>query len=738
MLNPPPVRPPADPEDPDHALLAHREPAAADPEEDGTADVPSAARRLWARWWPWLKWPVRAGAVLVLLGIAGFAYLWFTVDLPDDVPLPRAAVVVAAGGEELATVGPDGTRIEVGLEAIAPVAVDAVVAAEDQRFYDHDGLDPIGMGRALWQNLRSARTQGGSTITQQLAKVLFSEGDRSWMRKAREAVLALKLERTVDKDEIIERYLNVVYFGRGAYGIEAAARAYFDVTAAELTLPQAALLAGLIRAPETADPVETPEEATRRRQTVLAAMVSTGAATEEEAEAAGAEPLGALGPEQRAVQAILAPHFVDQVRAQAIDAVGEEAVFGGGLRIVTTLDFRAQEAAERAITEVLNEPTDPQAALVALDADGAIRAYVGGRDHEALELDLAAGESAGGSGRQAGSTFKPFVLAAALAGGITLEDRYRAPSSIEVDVDGELWEVDNYGGESFGRIDVADATANSVNTVYAQLLAEVGPQAVVDAARAAGIEAPLDAVPSIALGAEELSPLQLATGYATFANDGTRVTPYAIARIETADGDVVWEPERPAPAPGIDQGISRTVTAALQGVMDHGTGEGAAIDRPVAGKTGTTQDNVDAWFAGYAPGYTAVVWMGFAEGAIPMEDVHGRSVTGGSFPATIWRTFMEVAVADREPAEFPEPPEVISGVERDQAPVATRPAPEDEETTTTPPETSSTTTTDLATTTTVVEVTTSTAPPPEGGPPPEEGDVPAVEPVADGGPAPPP
>jgi penicillin-binding protein 1A len=670
--------------------------------------------------------------------VAGFVYLWLSVDLPDDNPLPLAAAVVTSDGEEIATVGADGTRIEVDLEEIAPIAIEAVVAAEDHRFYDHDGLDPIGMGRALWQNLRTSGTQGGSTITQQLVKVLFTDGDRSFSRKAREAVLALKLERTVDKDDIIERYLNIVYFGRGAYGIEAAAQAYFGIPAAELQAAQAALLAGLIRSPETADPIEDPTEATRRRETVLDALEATGGLTRQEADAAASEPLGALDEATMPSQAAIAAHFVDRVRAEAITAVGEEAIFGGGLRIVTTLDLEAQQAAEAAIAEALTEPDDPQAALVALDRDGAIRAYVGGRDHDLLEVDLASG----GSGRQPGSTFKPFVLAAALDAGITLEDRYRAPASIEVEVGGAPWEVENYGGESYGTLDVADATADSVNTVYAQLLAEVGPQAVVDVARAAGVDAELEANPAIALGAEEVAPLQLATGYATFANDGNRTAPYAIARIETAEGDVVWEPERAAPVRAIDEGISRTVTAALRGVIEDGTGTGAAIDRPAAGKTGTTQENVDAWFAGFVPGFTTVVWMGYAEGAVPMADVHGRSVTGGSFPATIWQRFMHAALDGREVEDFPEPPEDLDR-QRTPPPRAV-PAPVDDPEA--EPDADETTTTVGADTTTTVSTiptdgTSTTEPPattvPGDDPPPDES-PPATEaaPVAEA-PAPP-
>ena len=613
-------------------------------------------RSRWSSWPRWARWPLLGGAGLLVLGCVAFVALWLTVELPEDPPELQSAVLVAEDGRELAVLSQEGQRFIVPLRDVHPVVVDALLSAEDRRFYEHGGVDPIGISRALISNLRSAGTQGGSTITQQLVKNEYLSSERSIVRKVREAVLSMKLERSEDKDAILERYLNTVYFGRGAYGIEAAARAYFDTSAADLDLPQAAMLIGLLRSPETADPVEDPDEATARRANVLADMVANGAISQADADAADAEPLGATDrTEPPTPTSGLAPHFVEWVRQQTVAAVGEDALYGRGLRVVTTLDLDAQQAAEQAVAEILTEPEQPQAALVALDEDGAIRAHVGSRDYETLEVDLARGKDGGGSGRQPGSTFKPFVLQAALERGATLADRRPAPASIEVDVDGTPFPVDNYDRAARGDLNLADATKGSVNTVFAQLLAEVGPAAVADAAQRAGVDAELEEVPSIALGAEEVSPLDLASAYLTYADDGTRVEPYAIVRIEDGEGNVLWEPDLPEPEEGaVDRDVSRAVTEALRGVIESGTGRRADIGRPAAGKTGTTQGNVDAWFAGYVPGYAAVVWLGFPDAATPMQ-----GISGGGLPAQIWQRFMSAALADREPEDFPAPPDEL-------------------------------------------------------------------------------
>ncbi|HEU5084635.1 MAG TPA: transglycosylase domain-containing protein [Acidimicrobiales bacterium] len=613
------------------------------------------------RSWPWLRWPVYAFAALLVLVLVAGAWLWTTTELPPTPSVAESAVLLDREGNELAVLAQEGVRLEVPLEDVAPVAVDALVAAEDRRFYDHTGVDPIGIVRAMWNNLRDDDLQGGSTITQQLVKNTYLTSDRTLTRKIREAVLAVKLERTEDKDDILERYLNTVYFGRGAYGVEAAARAWFDVSAAELDAPQAALLMGMLRAPEALDPTEEPEAAQRRRDAVLETMAAEGFLSTDEAEAAMGAPVEVTPEEPSTTQlrAGVAPHFVEHVRALLVEEFGEQALYDRGLVVRTTLDVADQQAAEAAVATHLNDPTDPQAALVAVDRGGAVRAWVGGRDFEALQVDLAAGS--GGSGRQPGSTFKPVTLAANFERGNGAGQRFPAPAEITLDAGGEPWTVSNAGGQDYGTLSLAEATVNSVNTVYAQALLQVGPEAVVDMAHRLGIERELEAQPSIALGTEEVSPLEMAAMYSTLARSGTRIEPYVMTSVETRDGEVLWELGEPEQEQTVEPRIADTVSAVLEQTPRSGTARRAALDRPMAAKTGTTQDNADAWLAGYTPEYAAVVWVGRAEGNQPMDPVDGEVVQGGTVPAMIWHDFMVAALADVPPTPFPEPdPELLS------------------------------------------------------------------------------
>jgi len=627
------------------------------------------ARLRGTRLWRWGRWPLAAGTALGLGGLAALVWLYVTVELPAEPPQLESSVIVDADGEELAVLQRDGYRVEVGLEEVSPIVVEALIAAEDREFRNHGGIDPVGIARAVVNNVGGGDTQGGSTLTQQLVKNSYLSSERTYTRKVREAILAIKLDGREDKDEILERYLNTVYFGRGAYGIEAAANVYFDRPASELDVPQAALLVGLLRAPEAADPTSDPETATQRRNSVIDDQVEVEEITAAEGTEAKAADLGALPIESPVtLSAGVGPHVVEWIRSEVVEMFGADAVYGGGLTIHTTIDIDDQRAAEEAIAGVLTDPADPQAALVAVDREGRIRAHVGGRDHEALQVDLARGTEGGGSGRQPGSTFKPFVLAAALQDGdATLGSTYPAPASITLDDGGAPWEVGNYGGEGFEVLDLYESTTRSVNTVYAQLVLEVGPERAAEVADALGVP-DQQPDPSIVLGTGETSVVDLAEAYSTLAREGERITPYLIERIED-EGNAVFEAEVGEPVRALDEGPARAVTHALRGVVDGGTGRRAALDRPAAGKTGTTQGNGDAWFAGYTPDLTAAVWMGYPEGPQrAMTDVRGEAVTGGSLPADIWKRFMDAALADVEPSDFPEPPAELLEPPEDEQP----------------------------------------------------------------------
>jgi penicillin-binding protein 1A len=517
----------------------------------------------------------------------------------------------------------------------------AIVAAEDQRFYEHRGVDVRGILRAIWADIRQkAAVQGGSTITQQYVKNAYVGSRRSLGRKLQEAAIAWRLEQRRSKDQILTDYLNTIYFGRGAYGIEAAARTYFGIGAGSLTLDQAALLAGVIRAPELNDPVRHPDRAKARRDTVLQQMAKLGHITAEQATAATAKPLKVREGTAAQSAAVVGAHFVEDIRRIIVGQYGAARVYRGGMVVRTTMDLRLQKFAEAAVHQVLDEPTDPEAALVSVDTEtGEVLAMVGAKAFNEREFNLASQGR-----RQPGSAFKPFVLTAALEKDISIRSKFRAPASITLRTGFEPWKVTNYDRQDYGQIDLVEATEFSVNTVYAQLILKVGPQAAADAATKAGITSRLTAVPSLALGTSTVSPLELAGAYADFANGGMHATPHLIRSITDRDDHRLFrsdiKPER-----ALKEATASTVAYALTQVVEKGTGRRAQLgNRPVGGKTGTTEDHVDAWFSGFTRQIATTVWMGFPEGGRTMEHVRGIAVTGGSFPAEIWKLYMEKAV----------------------------------------------------------------------------------------------
>jgi len=608
--------------------------------------------------------------------VAAFALFIGNVPLPQALPAAQSSTVYAADGSILALYHGTEDRVIVPLGLISPNLQHAVIAAEDRTFYTESGVSLRGIIRALWVDLTGGSiAQGGSTITQQYVRNAYAEvgKQRTIGRKLKEAVLAIKFERRYSKTKILEDYLNTVYFGRGAYGAEAAARAYFNVPAKDLTVPEAAYLAGIIRSPESYQPDTNPQGVTQIRDVVLGDLVETHQLSQADADAAKAEKLAFQAG--GSASAARGAYFVEYVRRQLKDVyhLGDKQILSGGLRIVTTLDPRLQDAAEAAVSSTLNHPDDPQAALVAMDVNGSIRAMVGGRDTTSLAaaqgFNFAYQTSGTGGGRQAGSAFKPFTLATFVEGGYSIQSVFQAPMAIQVNsrqcqnLDGSNWLVNNYKNEAFPDLPVTEATAQSVNTVYAQIIDRLGPRSVAQEAERVGGWTSLPSVCSLALGTAGVTPLEMARAYATFASRGQRPDPLAITKVVTSSGQVLVD-QAPRGEHVLDPNVADTVTSVLTGVLDHGTAAGKGIGRPAAGKTGTTDKLTDAWFVGYTPQLSAAVWMGYTTdpktGQTPaMTSVHGIQVSGGTLPATIWQKFMKSAVGPMPVAKFNAP--TVSG-----------------------------------------------------------------------------
>jgi penicillin-binding protein 1A len=612
--------------------------------------------------------------VLGLLGLAAFSYgmiLAVSQQLSDLDPFAHVGtqqvdgyVYAGDGHTILAVLRGSQSRVLVPSERISPWVKQAIVATEDKRFYEHRGIDIRGMGRALWADIRHKGTvQGGSTITQQFVKNQLTGSARSVTRKLKEAALAWQLEQQWPKDKILTAYLNTIYFGNGAYGIERAARTYFGHNALKLTLPESALLAGIPEDPSLYDPVAHPQAAKARRQVVLSLMLQQKVITAGEYRSALRSPMPR--PQNVHLSGVMgqSPYFGEYVKQQLLadKRIGPKRVYGGGFRVYTTIDLRLQMLARKAIDKWLPSPDGPQAALVALNpSTGDVLAMYGGRSFHASQFNLAVqGE------RQPGSSFKPFVLATALKEGISPLSVFDS-HPVSIFLGNKYWSPSNYEGEYLGPINLVKAIAVSDNSVFAQLTKDVGPSNVAREAHTLGITSPLEGLFSIGLGTQAVNPLEMARAYGTFANGGVRVDgkvfgnePRAITQIKDVSGNVVYN-NVPVGRRVMSTTDAEVLTQLLQGVVTGGTGTAAALpDRPVAGKTGTTENYGDAWFVGYTPQLVTAVWVGYPKGLRPMlSEWHGGPVVGGTFPASIWKSFMESALKllGAQPESFAAPP----------------------------------------------------------------------------------
>ena len=653
------------------------------------------------------------------------------LDALEPTAIGENTFVYAADGSLLGSIPSERNRRVVALSAISPWMPRATVAIEDRRFYDHDGVDAEGIARALWRDVKAGEiVEGGSTITQQLVRNLYISREQTVERKLKEACLAVKLEREWDKERILAEYLNSVFYGNLSYGVEAASQTYFSKPASALTLDEAALLAGLTQAPSAYDPFVEPRKALVRRGQVLDAMLLQGAITQAQHDEAARAPL-ALRP-GRLFTEIREPYFFGYVRDELIRAYGVETVRSGGLKVYTTIQPRLQRLAQRAIKDTLTEPDDPAAALISIDpGTGAIRAMAavvpGRRDNQFNLISQAR--------RQPGSTFKTFVLAAAVDKGIDPDATYYVsapftyrPTEVGDCEDGSWWCVKTYDSTYAGWSSISRATLRSDNAVYAQLTLDVTPAAVAAMARRLGVRTPLEVngayVPAMGLGSVAVSPLDMASAYATLAAGGVYAQPTAIRRVVLPGGRVDEEagwgdPRRKRVLP---DGVAAVVTEILEDNVLYGTGTRAALGRPAAGKTGTTDENADAWFVGYTPELSTAVWMGYTRGEIPMVSVHGISVSGGSFPAEIWRRFMDPALALRPVRDFPAPRQSIEYRPWSRGPWALSYAPS--------------ATTETATETTATETTPADTPSPRSPTPPAVSPAPTPAPAPVPAPAP--
>jgi len=628
---------------------------------------------------------------MLLIGTAGagtFAYLYVTIDLPEAPPLAQTTSLYDRDGNLLAQFHGEQDRTAIPFSRMPDSLRHAVLSAEDARFYSHPGISVFDIARAAWADLTGGEIQqGASTITQQLVRNAFPGvgTERTITRKAKEAILALKLERELEKNEIFERYLNTVYLGHGAYGAQAAAKTYFGKDAEELTVLESATLAGVISRPAAFDPVQNPQDSEVRRDWVLGRMAALGYISEPRAARLQERPVHTVRPAE-GWEGDPEAYFIDYTRRwlQRQDEIGTQGTFAGGLKVTTTIDPEWQRAAFQAIWNHYPITDSRDVALVAIDpSNGAIRAIASKvpyeLDHEhalaclerAREDDVTAPSSCqgldpatfgtdqpgGGTGRQTGSAFKMFTLTAALDQGISLSSTFSGRSPVLFDeppCGSELypWDPENYGGSQYGAMDLTSATANSVNTIFAQLIAEVGPDKVQEMAYKLGIVPAHSHVPpfcAITLGAAEVNVLEMTNSFATLASGGIRHNPTPVASIRGPDRELIWR-NRGNGRRVIDENVAWQAVYAMERVVSGGTGTAAYLPGvPTFGKTGTEDDQSDAWFCGGTTELVACVWIGHRGAQLDTE------CTGGTCMAPIWRDFMAAVFEDVTAGDFPTP-----------------------------------------------------------------------------------
>lgn len=595
-------------------------------------------------------------------------------------PLDQRSLVLDRNGSVLAVLYGEQNREPVSLDLIPQQVRDAIIVVEDENFYSHDGVNLRATIRALFENVSSGGiTQGGSTITMQVVKNSILGNEQTLERKSREAILAMRLEEEFTKDQILERYLNTAYFGNGAYGVQAAAETYWGVGVAELDWGQAALLAALIRNPNGYNPVADPQAAIERRALALDRLVETGHLTEDEAAIYNFTPVPTA-----VVRATPPPddYFVEWVKQLLLDdpryglgltaAERTRSVFSGGIQVVTTFDPTMQQAALQARDDVLpgaapgeftfryqGQDVQGTAAVVTTEvATGAVRAMVGGPGFDDYRFNIATQ-----SERQAGSSFKTFVLAAALESGIVPSDSISGNAPCRIPNPGGVpdpYVASNFGESRGGGGNITSQTQRSSNCAFVRLGQIVGNQRVIDVARRMGITTPLEPVPSLPLGFAGVRPVEMAAAYGSLANDGIYNAPYYIERITDADGTVLYQHQADGRR-AVSRQTARLATEVLAANVTGGTGTRARNSfQPAAGKTGTAQESRDAWFVGFTPQYATAVWMGATSNEIPMR-VEGTSPTGGSYPARIWGQYMNAVLDGSARVEFLEPGDTRSG-----------------------------------------------------------------------------